>query len=73
VTPVLVVDDEPAIVPLLELCLDHLSLELLHATGLSSALEHARQQRVSLVLLDIALGSEGGLEMLPQLLTRPVC
>ncbi len=70
-TSVLVIDDEPAIVSLLALCLEPLSVELLHATGLAGALELARQQRVGLVLLDLALGDEDGVDLLPRLRGEP--
>ena len=68
---VLVVDDEPDIVSLVAMCLDPLGLGVVQARGLASALEAARQDSVGLVLLDLALGDEDGLEILPFLRAEP--
>ncbi|MGH9091067.1 MAG: response regulator [Acidimicrobiales bacterium] len=68
---VLIVDDEPDIRALVALCLDHLRVEVLQAAGLTGALNIARANDVGLVLLDLALGSEDGLEILPELRREP--
>ena len=68
---VLIVDDEPEIKSLVALCLDRLGVEVQQATGLSGALEIARANDVGIVLLDLALGTEDGLEILPQLRQEP--
>ena len=68
---VLVVDDEPEIGSLVELCLDPLGVEVIQAEGLRSARSLARQTDVDIVLLDLALGGEDGLEILPELRKTP--
>jgi two-component system, NarL family, sensor histidine kinase BarA len=68
---VLIVDDEPEIASLVALCLDPLGVEVVQASGLSSALRIARQGDIGLVLLDLALGAEDGLEILPRLRDEP--
>jgi DNA-binding response OmpR family regulator len=68
---VLIVDDEPDMASLVALCLDPLGVSVVQATGLSSALSVARQDDIGLVLLDLALGDEDGLEILPQLRDEP--
>jgi two-component system chemotaxis response regulator CheY len=65
------VDDEPGIGPLVSLCLDPLGVEVVTATGLHDALDVARQGSVALVLLDLALGHEDGLDILPTLRAEP--
>lgn len=68
---VLLIDDEPAIGPLVELCLGSLDVDVVLARNLSEALETAREGTVGLVLLDLALGSEDGLAILPKLREEP--
>ena len=68
---VLIVDDEPDIKSLVALCLDQLDVDVAQAPGLSGALEIARANDVGLVLLDLALGTEDGLEILPHLREEP--
>lgn len=68
---VLMVDDDPGIGPLVSLCLDPLGVEVVTAKSLSDALDVAREGDVALVLLDLALGQEDGLEILPRLREEP--
>jgi DNA-binding response OmpR family regulator len=68
---VLMVDDEPGIGPLVSLCLDPLGIEVVLVSGLEDALDAARGGGVGLVLLDLALGYEDGLEILPHLRAEP--
>lgn len=68
---VLVVDDEPAIESLVSMCLDELGVEVVMAPGLTPAIELARQVEIDLVLLDLALGVEDGLAILPALRAEP--
>lgn len=68
---VLMVDDEPGIAGLVSMCLDPLGVEVLVANGLAEALETARSSEVALVLLDLALGKEDGVEILPHLRSDP--
>jgi DNA-binding response OmpR family regulator len=68
---VLVVDDEPGIASLVALCLDHLDVNILLADGEANALRVAQTNDVGLVLLDLSLGEEDGLEILPKLRREP--
>jgi DNA-binding response OmpR family regulator len=68
---VLIVDDEPQIGSLVSLCLDQLDVEVTLAGNLAEALDEARAGGVGLVLLDLALGEEDGLEILPRLRSEP--
>jgi DNA-binding response OmpR family regulator len=71
VKSVLVVDDEPGIASLVALCLNHLDVNILLADGKVNALRAAQTNDVGLVLLDLSLGDEDGLEMVPHLRTEP--
>ena len=64
---VLLVDDEPEIASLVALCLDPLGVEVVHADDLAGALQVARSDEIGLVLLDLVLDNEDGLEILPEL------
>ena len=68
---VLVIDDEPDIGSLVSLCLDAIGVEVVTADGLLGAREVVRGEDVGLVLLDLSLGAEDGLEILPQLREEP--
>jgi DNA-binding response OmpR family regulator len=68
---VLIVDDEPDMCSLVELCLDPLDVEVVQASGLSSARSVGEDEGVDLVLLDLALGTEDGLEILEELRGSP--
>ncbi len=68
---VLVVDDEPAIGPLVSMCLDAMAIEVVQANGLNDAMDVLRGGGVGLVLLDLALGPEDGLEIFPKLRAEP--
>jgi DNA-binding response OmpR family regulator len=68
---VLIVDDEPEIGSLVALCLDPLGIQVVQANGLLSALRIAQEDDIGLVLLDLALGDEDGLEILPRLRDEP--
>jgi DNA-binding response OmpR family regulator len=68
---VLLVDDDPSITSLVELCLNRLNVEVLQADGASGALAMARTNDIGIVLLDLALGDEDGLEILPRLREDP--
>jgi DNA-binding response OmpR family regulator len=68
---VLLVDDEPDIAPLVAMCLEPLNIELIIVNRLSEALDAARIAPVDMVLLDLALGDEDGLEILPSLRSAP--
>ncbi len=68
---VLMVDDEPGIGGLVSMCLDPLGVEVVMANGLDEALQAARAEEVGLVLLDLALGKEDGVDILPHLRSDP--
>ncbi|MGO9344050.1 MAG: response regulator [Acidimicrobiales bacterium] len=67
---VLIVDDEPDIASLVTQCLDPLGVEVVQASSLSSA-RSVGEQGIDVVLLDLALGSEDGLEILDELRGSP--
>ncbi len=62
---VLLIDDLDEIVPLVSMCLRPLGVEVLHARNLGDALALGRSGEIGLVLLDLALGAEDGLQILP--------
>ncbi|HZA61006.1 MAG TPA: response regulator [Actinomycetota bacterium] len=66
---VLLIDDEPDMAGLVAMCLD--AAEVVRAPDLTEAVAEARRQRPDVVLLDLALGSTDGLELLPQLRSEP--
>lgn len=68
---VLVVDDAPNMGDLVEACLDHLDVEVVQVSGLSSAQSVAAEKEVDVVLLDLALGMEDGLDILDELRRSP--
>jgi DNA-binding response OmpR family regulator len=68
---VLIVDDEPDMGSLVAQCLDPLGIEVVQASGLSSARSVAQRAVVDVVLLDLALGAEDGLEILEELRGSP--
>ena len=51
-------------------CLDTIGVGVVAATNLASALDAARGSDIGLVLLDLDLGREDGLEILPDLRER---
>jgi DNA-binding response OmpR family regulator len=67
----LVVDDEPGIGSLVALCLDRMDVDVVMANGRADALRAARANDIGLVLLDLALGNEDGLGILPDLRNEP--
>lgn len=68
---VLLIDDEPQMKSLVAMTLDHLGVKVVRAATLSDAREAGRQESPALVLLDIDLGSEDGLAILPLLREEP--
>jgi len=68
---VLVIDDDSEMLSLVEMCLDPLSVEVVLVSGLAGALAVARHEPVGLVLLDLCLGDEDGLDILPLLRAEP--
>jgi DNA-binding response OmpR family regulator len=71
VRQVLVIDDEPEIGGLVALCLDPLGVSVVQASGLEQAVEIARSSSIGLILLDLALGEDDGLAILPELREEP--
>ena len=70
---VLVVDDERHIRTTLALCLEGLGCEVVQAASRVSALSAATTRTIDLVILDVKLGAESGLDLLPELLAeRPM-
>jgi two-component system chemotaxis response regulator CheY len=68
---VLLVDDEPQMRGLVGMVLEGTGASVVQASGLDQALDEAQRARPSLVLLDIGLGPEDGLELLPKLRAQP--
>jgi two-component system KDP operon response regulator KdpE len=68
---VLLLDDEPEITRLVVLCLAPLGVDVVRAADLTGALALARSEDIGLVLLDLALGNEDGLDILPGLRSEP--
>jgi DNA-binding response OmpR family regulator len=68
---VLLVDDDPDIASLVSLCLETLGIEVVQVRGLSEAIDASSREEVGLVLLDLSLGSEDGLAILPHLRADP--
>lgn len=64
---VLLIDDEPAMGSLVNMCLADLGADVVQVGTLSEAIEAAQEDQVRAVLLDIALEGEDGLAILPRL------
>ncbi len=64
---VLIVDDDASLVSALTGLLDHKGYETEGASSPAGALEAVRRRAANVVLLDVRLGRESGLELLPQL------
>jgi len=64
---VLVVDDEPSIRLLCKLNLELEGYRVLEAGTLEAARAHLRNERVSVVLLDVHVGADDGRELLAEL------
>lgn len=68
---VLVIDDEPQMGPLVDMVLGDRGVRVLAATTFEEALAEARRAPPDVVLLDLALGNEDGLALLPRLREDP--
>ena len=68
---VLLVDDEPQMKSLVGMTLDKFGVKVVRVASFLDAQEAARSERPALVLLDIDLGSEDGLSILPRLREEP--
>ena len=66
----LVVDDDPAIRQSIRLCLEAENARVLHVGTPAGALDALDRSRFDVVFLDLWLGSESGLAVLPELLRR---
>lgn len=67
---ILLIDDEPRMADLVRMSLGD-EVRVVDAGTLAEALEVARTERPELVLLDLALGPEDGLAILPRLRQEP--
>lgn len=54
------------------MCLEDFDVEVVVARGLQDALTIARKGNVGLILLDLALGEEDGIDILPHLRSEPM-
>ena len=61
---VLLIDDEPQMEALLGMCLEDMNARVIRAGSAREAWIAARTERPAVVLLDIGLGSEDGLDIL---------
>lgn len=68
---VLLIDDEPQMAKLVEMTLVVPDARVVLAANLAEALESARKEPPDVVLLDLALGHEDGLAILPHLRAEP--
>jgi DNA-binding response OmpR family regulator len=68
---ILLIDDEPQMARLIGMSLEDIGAEVVHVTDLSGAVTASRDRKPDVVLLDIALGEEDGLKMLPSLRGEP--
>jgi DNA-binding response OmpR family regulator len=71
VSVVLLVDDEPEMLGLVAMCLENTGVRVVQAATLDEAVAAAQRERPSVVLLDIGLGPEDGLALLPRLRSEP--
>jgi adenylate cyclase len=71
VTPLLLIDDEPHMETLVAMSLEEIGVRVVAASTLAEALSVARRSRPRVVLLDLALGMEDGLDILPDLRGEP--
>lgn len=68
---VLLIDDEPQMKGLVAMTLDDLGVRVVRAATFSDARDVARRESPDLVLLDVDLGNEDGLSILPHLREEP--
>jgi DNA-binding response OmpR family regulator len=71
VSVVLLIDDEPAMGSLLSMSLEDSGARVVQVDDLPGAVAAAREERPRAVLLDLALGKEDGLALLPRLREEP--
>jgi NtrC-family two-component system response regulator AlgB len=67
---VLIVDDEKNIRQTLKVCLESMDAEVTEAATASAALEAIGRTVFDIVFLDLRIGSQNGLELIPQLLAE---
>lgn len=68
---VLLIDDEPAMGRLVETWVADLGMRIVQVGGLREALAAAERERADAILLDLSLGDEDGLAILPELMSAP--
>ncbi|HEX4610895.1 MAG TPA: sigma-54 dependent transcriptional regulator [Urbifossiella sp.] len=66
----LIIDDDPAIRQSIRLCLEAENARVQHVATSAGGLDALDRSRVDVVFLDLWLGSESGLQVLPELLRR---
>jgi NtrC-family two-component system response regulator AlgB len=67
---VLIIDDEKNIRATLSICLESIGCRVVQASSSREALQVLSRQSVELVFLDLRLGEESGLDLLPKLLAE---
>jgi DNA-binding response OmpR family regulator len=68
---VLLIDDERSMAPLVSMCLEDADASVVQAENLAAALEEADRCSPRVILLDLNLGPEDGLQILPKLRAHP--
>jgi CheY-like chemotaxis protein len=70
-TTVLLIDDEPGMGPLVSAWVADMDVQVVQADGLEEALRAVAEERPGAILLDLNLGEEDGLSILPRLQEEP--
>lgn len=70
-TLVLLIDDEPNMGDLVSSWISDMDMRVVQVGGLEEALRAAERETPDAVLLDLALGDEDGLTILPRLMAAP--
>ena len=68
---VLLIDDEAEMVALVAMCLEGLDAKVVRAANATDACNAARAEPPRVILLDLALGRDDGLALLPDLRSEP--
>jgi DNA-binding response OmpR family regulator len=64
---ILLIDDEPQMGTLVQMSLDREDIRVVQVHDLHAALKAAQDEKPALVLLDLSLGDEDGLQLMPKL------
>ncbi|MCL4312824.1 MAG: response regulator [Actinobacteria bacterium] len=70
-TSILIIDDEPAMAPLVGMAVDDFGVTVYCVGTFQAAVEFASTNKLAVLLLDLALGEEDGMALLPRLRAVP--